>query len=202
MDNWENTTMNFLTNLALATALMTSTAFAGGHANWTSVEGQSSVAFGSIKKDVVGEVHQFSVVTGTVSETGAVEITIDLSSVETNIDIRNERIIQHVFQAGKANATLNGEIEMDDVNTLEVGAMTFVDLEGTFSFAGIEADIDAEMLVARLTEDRVLVTTADFIMLSTADLGIDAGIDKLMALAKLPGITRVAPVTVRMVFEK
>ena len=39
-------------------------------------------------------------------------------------------------------------------------------------------------------------------MVSTDELGIDAGIDKLMELAGLPGITRVAPVTIRMVFEK
>ena len=58
------------------------------------------------------------------------------------------------------------------------------------------------MLVARLSENSVLVTTADFIMLSTEDLGINAGIDKLMTLAKLPGITRVTPVSVRMVFNK
>ncbi|MGC3938624.1 YceI family protein [Roseobacter sp. EG26] len=194
--------MKFFANVACATALMASTAFAGGHANWASVEAESSVAFGSIKKDTVGEVHHFSGVSGTVSEAGDLVVTIDLSSVETNIDIRNERMMEHVFQSGKATAVLSGELDMAEVDALAVGATTLVDVEGTLAFAGLQTDVEAEMLVARLGEDRVLVTTADFIMLSTEDLGINAGVDKLMELASLPGITRVTPVSVRMVFEK
>ena len=53
-----------------------------------------------------------------------------------------------------------------------------------------------------MSEDRVLVTTEDFLMISTEDLGIDKGIDQLMKLAELSGITRVSPVAVRMVFQK
>ena len=194
--------MKFLTACALATTLTATTAFAGGHANWASVDGESSLAFGSVKKDTVGEVHHFSGLSGTVSESGAVSVSIDLTSVETYIDIRNERMIEHVFQAGKAKASLSGEIDMDEVDTLAVGATTLVDFEGELAFAGLSTDIEAEMLVARLAEDRVLVTTADFIMLSTSDLGIDPGIDKLMELASLPGITRATPVAIRMVFAK
>ena len=184
-----------------ACAMTAGAAIADGHGGWTSVTDASAVAFGSIKKDVVGEVHHFNAVRGTVSEGGDVAIDIDLTSIETYIDIRNERIGEHVFK-GAATATLAGTVDMDDITELAVGATTLTDFEGTLSLGGLDADIEAEMLVARLADDRVLVTTADFIMLSTADLGIDAGIDKLMELAKLPGITRVTPVSVRMVFEQ
>ena len=160
------------------------------------------MTFGSVKKNVAGEVHNFNNVSGTVMPDGTVKIEIDLSSVETNIDIRNERMVKHVFKDGTATAVLTGEVDMDDVSGLAVGGITTTDFEGTLAFAGTNADIEAEMLVARLSENQVLVTTADFLMLSTADLGIDAGIDKLMELAKLPGITRVTPVAIRMVFTK
>lgn len=193
--------MKRVTHLACAAALMATPVFAGGHATWSSVDDASVVAFGSVKKDTVGEVHHFETVSGTVSEAGVVEVSIDLASVETNIDIRNERIGAHVF-GDATTATLLGKIDMDEVSDLAIGDMAIVDLEGTLSFAGASVDVEAEMLVARLGEDRVLVTTADFIWLSTEDLGINAGIDKLMELAKLPGITRATPVSVRMVFEK
>lgn len=169
---------------------------------WTSVDALSSVAFGSVKKDIIGEVHTFSNVSGSVDETGAVAVDIDLTSVETFIDIRNERMMKYVFDDGEATAVLSGEVDMEDVNTLAVGEIGTTDFDGTLTFAGIEAEVYVEMMVARLKEDRVLVTTSDFTMLSTADLGIDPGIDKLMELANLPGITRVTPVTIRMVFEK
>jgi len=147
-------------------------------------------------------VHHFTKVNGTVSDAGALNINIDLSSVQTNIDIRNERMTEHVFQSGKATATLSGEIDMSEVNGMKVGETKIMEIEATLSFVGVENDVDANMLVARLSENRVLVTTADFVMLSTEDLEIDPGINKLMELAKLPGITRVTPVSARMVFEK
>ncbi|MBO9398070.1 YceI family protein [Shimia sp. R9_2] len=177
-------------------------AFAGGHETWKTVGDESLIAFGSIKKNTVGEVHTFDGLSGSVNEKGAVSLAIELSSVETNIDIRNERMIEHVFKAADAVAELKGEIDFDEVHDLEIGATTVVDFEGTLGLAGVSADVEAELFVARLSEDRVLVTTSDMIMLSTADLGIDAGVDKLMELASLPGITRVTPVSVRMVFEK
>ena len=38
-------------------------------------------------------------------------------------------------------------------------------------------------------------------MLSTEDAGIDQGIDKLQELASLDSITRVSPVSLRLIFE-
>ena len=195
--------MKLFASVAVAASLlMTGSVFAGGHAKWTAVEDQSRIAFGSIKKDTVGEVHHFEGITGTVGEDGKLTLAVDLASVETNIDIRNERMLEHVFQAGKAKAMVTGEIDLDEVKDLKPGDTSIVDFEGVLAFAGVNVDVEAEMLVARLAENRVLVSTADFIMVSTEDLGIDAGINQLMNLAKLPGITRVTPVAVRVVFEK
>ena len=187
--------------IGAASILTTGIANAGGHAAWTSVGDQSSIAFGSIKKDVAGEVNHFENVMATVSEDGKVEIKIDLTSLETNIDIRNERMAEHVFK-GNAEATIVGEIDMDEVKEIAPGDTGLVDIEAVLMLAGLEVEIEAEMLVAPLSPNRVLVTTSDFIFVSTADLGIDEGVDMLMSLAKLPGITRTTPISVRMVFEK
>jgi hypothetical protein len=183
------------------TILSSGVAMAAGHAAWTSIGDQSSIAFGSIKKNVAGEVHHFENIVATVSEDGKVEIKIDLTSLETNIDIRNERMAEHVFKNG-AEATLIGKIDMDEVKEIAPGDTGLVDIEATLSLAGIDFDVEAEMLIAPLSPTRVLVTTSDFIFVSTADLGIEDGIDMLMKLADLSGITRTVPVSVRMVFEK
>lgn len=192
--------MKFLSKALLATSLlMTTPVFAG---DWKTVDAETSVAFGSIKKDTVGEVHHFNKVTGSVSEDGKLKLDIDLASLETNIDIRNERMTKHVFLEGAATASLTGEIDMSEINDLKIGETRIIEIETVLSFVGVENDIDTNMLVARLGENRVLVSTADFVMLSTEDLEIDPGINKLMELAKLPGITRVTPISARMVFEK
>jgi hypothetical protein len=192
--------MKFLSKALLATSLLVTTpVFAG---DWKTVDAETSVAFGSIKKDTVGEVHHFNKVTGSVSEDGKLKLDIDLASLETNIDIRNERMTKHVFLEGAATASLTGEIDMSEINDLKIGETRIIEVEAVLSFVGVENDIDTNMLVARLGENRVLVSTADFVMLSTEDLEIDPGINKLMELAKLPGITRVTPISARMVFEK
>ncbi len=168
--------------------------------SWTLNADASRIAFGSVKKDTVGEVHSFEGLSGTVGADGAAEIEIDLSSVETLIDIRNERMVEHVFK-NAPKAMLNAQIDMAEVSALAVGASTVVDATGNVELAGNVLELDAELFVLRVSESQVLVSTNDMIMLSIADMGLTAGIDKLMELAKLPSITRVSPVTLRLVFD-
>lgn len=195
--------MKFLSGLAFSVSLLLAgSAFAGSHTTWKSVDQQSSIAFGSIKKNTVGEVHHFTKVSGSVKDNGEMTITIDLNSVETNIAIRDKRIKRHIFQEGKASAVVTGKINMDDVKSLNTGETKLVTIDANLALAGVSSDLKAQMLVARLSENRVLVTTADFLMLSTKDLGIDGGVDMLKKLAKLDSITRVTPVSIRMVFQK
>lgn len=194
--------MKKLLSLAFASALIATTAFADDHSTWTSVDTESSIAFGSIKSNNYGEVHHFEQVTGVLSDSGELSVSIDLLSVETNIDIRNERMIEFIFPEGQPEAVLSAKIDMQTLEDLDAGATTLMDVDGTLSFGSKQVAIDAKMLVARLSEDKVLVSTADFIMLPTAELGIDTGVDQLMKLAGLPSITRITPVSVRMVFTK
>ncbi|MDG2454114.1 MAG: YceI family protein [Paracoccaceae bacterium] len=186
---------------AAAVALTANTSFAAGHANsWTLDGSLSNVSFGSIKNDYIGESHSFGDVSGTVSVEGAVEITLGLASVETMIDIRNERLGEFVFQ-NALSATLTAALEMDALNALETGGATTVEAYGTLNHLGLDTDVDATFFVMRLTDSQVLVTTNGMAMLSTEDAGLDDGIDKLQELANLDSITRVSPVTMRLVFN-
>lgn len=184
---------------SIMAAILTMGFMAGAHA-WTLNNDSSRISFGSVKKDVVGESHSFNKMSGSVSDSGEVSIEIDLASVQTNIDIRNERMLEHVFK-GVATAKLSAELDMEDVNSLAVGDSTVTEIEGVLGFLGVEVEVEAEMFVVRIAENRVMATTNDLVYISTEDLGIDAGIDKLMELAKLPSITRTTPVTARLIFD-
>jgi len=171
--------------------------------DWKLAADDSKIAFGSVKKDSVGEAHHFSGLSGSVSEGGDATIEIDVTSVETWIDIRNERMQEHVFNAAAfPKATVSTKLDITEFAALEPGEMTTTTAKATLGFLGQELPVEAELFVVALTGDRVMVTSDEMLMLSTADLGISAGIDKLMELAKLPSITRVTPVTMRLIFEK
>lgn len=177
-------------------------AHAGSHMKWVSEPGSSHLAFGSVKKNKVGEVHYFKTLTGMVKENGDFEISVDLASIDTNIEIRDTRIKRHVFGGDNAAASITGKIDMSALNALKPGEMKVIDVEANLNLAGHKSEVETEVLVVRLAENRVLVSSNDFMMLSTSDLGINAGIDMLKKLAKLNSITRVTPVSIRMVFKK
>ncbi|MEO0370213.1 MAG: YceI family protein [Pseudomonadota bacterium] len=167
---------------------------------WTLDGAASKLAFGSVKNAYTGEVHSFGGLSGSVKD-GQAAISIDLASVETWIDIRNERMVEHVFN-NIPDATINAEIDMSAIEGLAEGDTAVVDFEGTIGLLGNEVDVFTEVFVARMTGDKVLVTTNEMVMIATDELGLDAGIDKLQEIAGLDSITRSVPVTIRLVFDK
>lgn len=168
---------------------------------WTLVPAESKLSYGSIKKDSVGEVNHFTGLTGGVAADGTVSVEIDLTTVETWIDIRNERMLAWVFQGDNPSATIRATVDMARLQGLAPGATDVVDITGTLSLFGTDVPLETGMLVARLAEDRVLVATDEMVFVSTDAVGLDAGVTKLLEIAKLPSITRTVPVTVRFVFQ-
>ncbi|MEM6896029.1 MAG: YceI family protein, partial [Pseudomonadota bacterium] len=160
----------------------------------------SKVGFGSVKSDFIGEAHSFSGLSGTVSEDGTVDITLDLATLETNIDIRNERMQEHVFKMAP-DAKLMAEVDMEAMENLEVGGTMMSVVEGTLMFLGQEVFVDLPVVAARLSDEQVLIMSDGVTYLSTEELGVDAGVDVLMDLAGLERIDRAVPVTVRFMFN-
>lgn len=187
--------------LMISTTLLSLAATGVQAENWTLEPSLSNLTFASIKNDYTGENHTFTDLSGMVSDDGEVMLSIDLGSLETMIDIRNERMIEHVFNA-MPDASVTASIDVAELDSLAVGEATTLDTFGTLSLLGTELPLDASLFVMRLSESRVLVTTNGMVMMSTEDAGINAGIDVLQELAGLDSITRVSPVTLRLVFDQ
>lgn len=198
--------MNLFKTMSLAALVyfsaLSSQAFAMHHegAVWQLVPDDSIVAYGSIKANVAGEVNSFDSIDGAIAADGKAMINIDLTSVNTMVDIRNQRMIKHVF-GDSAKAVLSTQLDMAAINELAVGDTTVLEVEGVLSFLGQNIDVDTNFFVAKLTDSKILASTESMVMMQTEELGVNAGIDKLMELAKLPSITRVSPISLRFVFE-
>ncbi len=175
---------------------------AASNAQWSLSADESKVAYGSIKKNSVGEVNHFKTISGHIDKSGNAEVIIDITSVETFIDIRNQRMIKHIFDANTPEATLKSTIDLQEIKKLEPGQTTSIDIEGTLLLSGKTIDIETTIFIASLGKSKFIATTDEMIMVKTEELGINEGVDMLMKLAKLDGITRVVPVSLRMVFEK
>ena len=67
------------------------------HADWE-LRNSSRVSYVSIKNNAIAETNVFTGVTGSVNKKGEVAISIDLSSVETQVEIRNQRMRDLFFE--------------------------------------------------------------------------------------------------------
>jgi len=168
--------------------------------NWMLDTAASALIFGSVKKDAIGEIHRMGFASGMVEASGAAALTLDLASVETGIDVRNTRILEHVF-GGMAEAGITANIDMNTVEALGVGETMTYDLSATLHFLGTEIRFSEPVIAVRLSDSRAMIVSDGMIWFDTEELGIDAGVDMLQELASLPSITRAVPVTFRLVFD-
>ncbi|MEO1135461.1 MAG: YceI family protein [Pseudomonadota bacterium] len=172
-------------------------------ADWALLSDESRIGFVSVKAGDFPESNYFRELQGSVSASGEAEITIPLDSVETNIDIRNERMRKYLFETETyPTATVSATVDLDAVDNLNIGARKSVDFAGELTLRGATVPFETALTVTRIGENRVLVETTDPIILFTDQFDLMAGIDKLKELAGLPSITPATPVTASIVFER
>ena len=164
-------------------------------AEWGVADG-SAVNYVSIKNNAIAENNRFTSVSGTIGDDGAVQIRIDLSSVETRVDIRNQRMRDIFFEvANHPEAQINAQLEIADLAQIEAGAPLEKSLPLTINLHGSEATVEAR-LRAVATGGQLYVSTLEPILVSAADFGLDPGVEALRTIAGLNAIASTVPVTV------
>jgi polyisoprenoid-binding protein YceI len=157
----------------------------------------SQITFVSIKKGTAAEVHTFKDVSGSLGDDGILKVNIKLVSVETNIAIRNERMQSMLFEVSKfPTATLIAKVSGD----FPEGEIKTVATDATLKLHGMESVIKIEAVVTRVG-GKLLVSSLKPAILNVADFGLNEGVDRLMAVAKLPSIARAIPVSFVLVFS-
>lgn len=176
--------------------LLSTTVFiAPAHADW--VLGDSSrIGFVSIKNNSIGENNVFKRVSGSISERGRVSVSVDLSSVETGIGIRNERLQKMLFEvANFPTATIEAVLSDSQVAALQAGGDQTESLSVNISLHGKTVSKTAHVSVSASGGD-VRVTTTQPIVITAQEFGLEAGVAALQQIAGLNAISRSIPVTV------
>lgn len=172
-------------------------------ANWILMPEQSNLSFVSIKKSSVGEVHHFQNLLGEVLETGEVNLIIDLKSVKTGIEIRDERMKQFLFAVTQfPTAKISTNIDEKVIGSMKVGAIKSLPVELNIDLHGAEVKKTAHLRVVKLSPDSIFVVTEKPLIINAKDFGMSEGVAKLQQLAGLPSIDDVVPVSFNAVFQK
>ena len=82
---------------------------APAQADWA-LNDSSRIGFVSIKNNSIGENNAFERVSGSISASGEVSLSVDLSSVETGIGIRNERLQKMLFEVAVGKLATSNNI--------------------------------------------------------------------------------------------
>lgn len=196
-------TLRTMQTCLFAAALLLMTGAAWADVGWMLSPTESRVSFVSVKQGTTGEVHYFTEAQGAVSNQGTVSLSIDTTSVETGIDVRNERMVDYLFQSAVfPTATLSMKIDMEQLSEMEVGETRQVFVTGSLSLVGQSGDVEAELLVSRIADDKVLVATLQPVVVQAETFDLIAGIDTLRELAELSSISAAVPVSAVLVFVK
>lgn len=170
---------------------------------WSLDPAGSRLAYVSIKAGEIAEANRFEKLSGTVAADGTASLDIDLASVNTGVDIRNERMREIFFQvAENPKATITAKLDPAAFSGLAVGQSLTRPLKATVAIKGMEQAIEAEVLVTRVSTDRVTVVPTAPVIITTDMFGLTDELGELRALAQLPSITPAVPVTFTLAFNR
>jgi polyisoprenoid-binding protein YceI len=187
------------TTLALALTLAAGTAAAG----WTLNNDASSLFYLTTKNAQVTEMNTFRQLSGSIGADGAANVSIDLSSVNTAVEIRDQRMQEMFFNAANfPAATIAVTIDPAVLEGMQPGArMVMEDVPAQLTLHDTTREIKAGLVVVGL-ENGVQVSSLKPIVVRADDFGLGGGVEALRAIAGLESVTSNAPVNFTFVFDK
>ena len=170
-------------------------AIAPAQADWT-LNDSSHIGFVSIKNNIIGENNAFERVSGGISESGQVAVSVDLSSVETGVGIRNERLQKMLFEVVSFPAAMIDAMLTDSqIAALKAGGTQTESVGVSISLHGKTVNKTVNLSVSA-SDGGVRVTTTQPIVITAQEFGLEAGVAALQQIAGLNAISRSIPVTV------
>ncbi|HET8816994.1 MAG TPA: YceI family protein [Pseudidiomarina sp.] len=166
------------------------------HAQTWTIDADSSVLnFVSVKNDTVAETHRFTDLSGAVTD-GKLEVNIPVTSIDTQIPIRNERLLKHIFNSEQyPTITVTSELDMASIDEIPAGSTLPLPINLDVFLAGTAGSVEANLQVTRLDADRLLVTTTSPALINASAFKFSDGVEQLRTIAGLQSIDLVVPVT-------
>ncbi|MCF7970233.1 MAG: YceI family protein [Methylococcaceae bacterium] len=169
-------------------------------ADWILDSSQSSLNFITTKNASKTEVQSFKTMQGGV-KANQVTLTVDLSSVDTGIEIRDARLRELFFNVAKfPEATASLKIDSAVIKAIKLGHSQAMTLDATIDLYGIKQTLPIIVQVTALAEDKLLVFSKQPLIVNLSEFNLLEGVNKLREIAKLQSINAAVPVTFSLLF--
>ena len=171
-------------------------------AAWTLNSDESTLSFVSTKAINAAEVHKFRSLEGGVDESGLAIVSIDLASVDSAIELRDERMREMLFETGTyATATISAQIDMAAIGEMGPGDSGTMTVMGELDLHGEKVALTFDVVAARLAEGKLLVMSQKPVVIGAQQFRLTQGLEKLREIAGLPSISTAVPVSFVLSFD-
>ena len=164
---------------------------------------EENFSFSFLQKDSAAEVHHFKQLSGELNSSGKFNLIIDLSSVDTGIAIRDQRMIDYLFETSDfATARMTATLAEGDFLMPAVGQSVDRIISGELELHGLAKKLALNVMITRVSNDILLVNSVKPVVIQAADFGLVKGVEKLRDIAKLPRISHAVPVSFVLRLQK
>ena len=171
------------------------------HAAWQLDQSNSSINFVTIKKGNIAESHTFKEFSGSLNSEAA-SIEISASSVDTKVDIRNERMREFLFETGAfPTISINADVT-SVIPSIETGQSRLISLPASLELHGVKNEISLALRVSKLSEEVYVVSSAEPVLIRAKDYAMLEGVLKLSSLVNNLPIAETVPVSFSLQFNK
>jgi polyisoprenoid-binding protein YceI len=181
---------------------------AAAAAAWRIEPAQSSLSFVTTKAGqpgvaAISEVQTFRRFNGELTSRGQIRFNIDLASVDTGIEIRDERLRTMLFNVGATpQATFVAQIDPALLRDLPAADVRDMELDGQLTLAGQSKPVVAKVRVGALGGGRLAVSTRAPIVVNANDFGLRSGVEALREVMGLNLLSSSAPVSFALVMRQ
>lgn len=184
--------MNIKSYWLIAVSLGCSLLATQAKADWILNSQNAIFTFVTTKAVSKSEVQKFTRLNGGVSKGGAIDVAIDLSSVDTGIPIRDERMQSMLFEIAKypKNARFTGQLPEGLIQAAIKNGVAEGTIDGLLDLHGVK---HAQKVSIKVFSEKqgLWVTTTQPILVNASNYGMEPGIEALKNIVNLPSISDV-----------
>jgi hypothetical protein len=167
--------------------LLSSLSFAESFTDWALVSDSSEFTIGTTKNETITEVHKLQQLEGFVRINGNARVSLNLLSIDTGIEIRDERMQAMLFTTA-TQAVYSATVDMEKLRKLEAGDSTDFQLQGSLEMNDRSTVIPVATKITRLDSGNYQIKTVSANKIDVGKFGFSGGIEQLRAVANLKNI--------------
>ena len=139
---------------ALKTGIVAVLLSSAAHAEWTLDGDASSFYYVTSKAAAISEVNTFGGLSGAIADDGTATLVIDLATVNTAIEVRDQRMRDIAFKVGEfPTANVSVKVDAAALDGMAPGTLSTGSHTATVSLHGVSKDVMAELQIVKLDAD-------------------------------------------------